>query len=137
LQPSCLAWLHLAATSSHVGANGDRPTYPLHHPITYGWQTRVHSPFTDVVLLYLPSNLLLRVPLPMPAHTLWLSGKGTEPLIGAAQSSHSAWGGAGFGSAVLEGERPLGRASCFGVEGSSPKWTELVNGDGESERGNL
>jgi hypothetical protein len=40
-------------------------------------------------------------------------------------------------ASVLEGERPLGRASCFGVEGSSPKWTELVNGDGESGRGNL
>jgi hypothetical protein len=33
---------------------------------------------TDVVLLYLTAKLLLRVPPPLPIHTLLLSGKGTE-----------------------------------------------------------
>jgi hypothetical protein len=38
------------------------------------------SPLTDVFLLYLAAKLLLRVPPPMLACTLWLSGMGVKSL---------------------------------------------------------
>jgi hypothetical protein len=40
----------------------------------------------------------------MPAHTLWLSGMGTEPLTGAAMSSQSVLGDANFRPSLPEGE---------------------------------
>jgi hypothetical protein len=44
------------------------------------------------------------MPPPMPAHTLWLSGKGTEQLTGATMSSQSVLGNAGFRPSLPEGE---------------------------------
>jgi hypothetical protein len=40
----------------------------------------------------------------MPADTLWLSGKGTKPLTGAAMSSQSVLDNAGFRPSLPEGE---------------------------------
>jgi hypothetical protein len=46
-------WLHLVTKPSHVGVDVDGPSYPLHHPTTYGCHLGVHSSRFETVLLYL------------------------------------------------------------------------------------
>jgi hypothetical protein len=69
--------LYLAAKPSHMGAHVDRASLPPAFPTACGWQTRVQSPLTNIVLLCLATKLLLRVSPPMSVHTLLLSDKCT------------------------------------------------------------
>jgi hypothetical protein len=68
----------LAAKPSHMGVNVDRASL-LPTPSYRLWMTdKGQSPLTNAALLCLTTKLLLRVLLPMLAHTLLLSGNGTE-----------------------------------------------------------
>jgi hypothetical protein len=61
-----------------MGVDGYGLAYPLHHPTTYGSQTRVQSSLFNTALLYFVTKLLLMGSLPKWAHILWLLGWGIE-----------------------------------------------------------
>jgi hypothetical protein len=61
---------YLVAKLPHVGIDADGLSYPLHHPIACGCQTRVQSPWSGTALLYMVTKLLLKESLSMQVHML-------------------------------------------------------------------